>query len=82
LCYNKFMNQKQVMDLFKRFIIVFVLVCIPLVTVLTLCTKLSSALVIVFSVLGCGLVFALVEYFLYKTLKKRKERREKYKKDN
>ena len=81
MCYNHFMNQKQVIDLIKRFLIVFLLICVPLVVVLTLCTKLSSPLVITIAVIVCGLAFGLVEYIYHIRLKKKQERREKYKKD-
>ena len=75
------MNQKQIVDLVKRFLIVFLITCVPLVIVLTLGTSLSSPLVIIISVICCSLVFILVEYIYHKNLKKKQDRREKYKKD-
>lgn len=74
------MTQKEIIQLFKRFLIVFIL-CIPIICVLTFTAKLNSGLVIFLSVVLIGGVFALEEYIYYKTIKKRKERREKYKKD-
>jgi len=67
-------------QLFKRFIIVFV-VCIPIIVVLSIFTTLKSALVIVISIVIIGAIFALEEFIHYKVIKKRRERREKYKKD-
>lgn len=76
------MTQKEIVDLFKRFLIVFLVIVLPLIVVLTLVAKLASGWVIAISVVLGGLVFALEEYLHNKTIKKRQERREKYKKDN
>lgn len=74
------MTQKEIIDLFKRFLIVFV-VGIPIICVLTFATKLPSGWVIAISILIIGAIFALEEYIRHKRIKKRQERREKYKKD-
>lgn len=74
------MTQKEIIQIFKRFLIVFVL-CIPLIVVLTLCTTLKSGVVITISIFACGLIFAIEEYIHHIIVKKRKERREKFKKD-
>lgn len=74
------MTQKEIIQLFKRFLIVFI-VCIPIIIVLTFVAKLKSGLVIVLSVLLIGAIFALEEYLYTKRLKKKREQREKYKKD-
>lgn len=82
MCYNEFMNQKQIIDLFKRFFIIFVVVCIPLVVIFTIALKLPSIWVIILSVILSGGVLILVEYIRFRILKKRQERREKYKREN
>ena len=74
------MTQKEIIQLFKRFLIVFV-VCIPIIFVLTFTTELPSGWVIAISVVLIGAIYALEEYIHYKVIKKRQERREKYKKD-
>ena len=74
------MTQKEIIQLFKRLLIVFV-VCIPLVVVLTLTTSLKSSIVIIISILTVGAIFGLEEYIRFKVLKNRREKREKYKKD-
>jgi len=74
------MTQKEIIQLFKRFLVVFV-VCIPIIFVLTFATKLASGWVIVISILLIGAIFGLEEYIHSKIIKKRMEKREKYKKD-
>lgn len=68
------MTQKDVVKLFKRFLIVFVF-CIPLIIVLTLVAKLKSIFVILITVVTCGGIFCLEEYLRMKRLKKKQEKR-------
>lgn len=68
------MTQKEIVGIFKRFLIIFTL-CIPLVIVLTLVAKLPSLLVILITVVVCGGIFGLEEYLRYKKLKKKQEER-------
>lgn len=71
------MTQKEIIKLFKRFFIVFLLVGLPVVFVFTLAVKLKSIFVILITI-GCvGAVFALEEYLLHIKNKKRIERRKK-----
>lgn len=72
------MTTKDMVSLFKRFIIIFLL-CSPIIIVLTLTTKIPSGWVIVISVVIIGLIFLLEEYIRFKRLKKKQERREKLK---
>lgn len=69
------MTQKEAIDIFKRFFIMFLLIGIPLIIVLTLVAKLSSILVIVITVVSFGAVFGLEEYLHFKRLKKKQEKR-------
>ena len=74
------MTQKDIIDWMKRFIITF-LICSPIVFLLTLKTNLSSALVILFSVLIIGAIFGLEEFLRNLALKKKRERRQKRERD-
>lgn len=76
-CYNKGMTQKDVINLFKRFLLVFLIVGVPIIFVFTLAVKLKSIFVILISVGLVGIVFFLEEFFRYNRIKKRQERRKK-----
>ena len=69
------MTRKDVIELFKRFLIVFVC-CIPVLLVITVYLPWHSAWKIVLNCVFVGLVLGLEEYIRYKVLKKRKIRRE------
>jgi len=71
------MSPKDIVDLFKRFLLVFLL-CSPIVIILTLLTNLGGW-VIVISVITIGAIFALEEYIRYKRIKKKQERRKEEK---
>lgn len=71
------MTTKDIVNLFKRFLIIFILVGIPLICVLTFVAKLSSFLVILIAVLTVGGIFALEEYLYRRRMKKKLERRAK-----
>lgn len=71
------MTQKEIINLFKRFLITFFIIGLPLVCVLTLVAKLESVFVILISVAVVGLVFMLEEYLISRRNRKRKERRER-----
>ena len=72
------MTPKDVINLFKRFLIIF-LCCIPIPVVLTIVAKLSSIVVIVITVVLVGGIFVLEEYLYNKKIQKRNERRNKQK---
>ena len=71
------MTQKEVVKLFKRFFIVFLVVGVPIVCVFTLAVKLKSIFVILIAIGVVSAVFALEEYLLHLRNKKRQERRKK-----
>lgn len=71
------MTTKDIVNVFKRFLIVFILVGIPLICVLTLVAKLSSFLVILIAVLVVGGIFVLEEYLYRRRMKKKLEKRAK-----
>ena len=71
------MSPKNIVDLFKRFFLIFLL-CSPIIIILSLLTNLGGW-VIVISVILIGGIFALEEYLRYKKLKKRQERRKENK---
>ena len=71
------MTQKEVIKLFKRFLIIFLIVGVPCVCVFTLAVKLKSFFVILITVGIVGIVFLIEEYILSKRNKKRQERRKK-----
>ena len=69
------MTNKEIVGIFKRFIIVFLL-CSPIIIVLSLLTSLG-VWVIIISVIIIGAIFGLEEYIRYKNLKKKQERRKR-----
>ena len=71
------MTPKDAINLFKRFLIVFVLVGVPLICILTFAVKLKSIYVILISVLVVGGIFIIEEILYNKRMKKKQERREK-----
>ena len=71
------MTQKEVIKLFKRFLIVFLIVGVPSVCVFTLAVKLKSIFVILITIAIVAIVFVIEEYILAKRNKKRQERRKK-----
>ncbi|MGN1208207.1 MAG: hypothetical protein ACI4TI_01935 [Christensenellales bacterium] len=71
------MTQKEIVKLFKRFLIVFLLVGVPIVCVLTLTAGLKSIFVILIAVFVVAIVFCLEEFLRYKKIKKRQEKRKK-----
>lgn len=75
--YNRVMTQKEVINLFKRFLIVFLVVGVPIACVFTLAVKLASIYVILITVLIVSAVFVFEEYLLHLKNKKRHERRKK-----
>ncbi len=71
------MTPKDAINIFKRFLIVFVLVGVPLICILTFAVKLKSIYVILISVLVVGGIFIIEEILYNKRMKKKQERREK-----
>ncbi len=71
------MTQKEVINLFKRFLIVFLVVGVPIACVFTLAVELASIYVILITVLIVSAVFVFEEYLLHLKNKKRHERRKK-----
>lgn len=71
------MTPKDAINIFKRFLIIFLLIGLPLVCILTFVAKLKSIWVILITVLAVGGLFILEEYLYNKRLKKKQERREK-----
>ncbi len=71
------MTQKEIIDLFKRFLLIFLIVGVPVIIVFTLVVKLSTVLVVLISVAIVGVVLFLEEFLRYKRIKKRQERRKK-----
>lgn len=69
------MTNKEIVGIFKRFLIVFLLGS-PIIIVLSLLTNLG-VWVIVISVILIGAIFGLEEYIRNKNLKKKQERRKK-----
>lgn len=71
------MTQKEIIDLFKRFLLIFLIIGVPVIIVFTLVVKLSTVLVVLISVAIVGVVLFLEEFLRYKRIKKRQERRKK-----
>ena len=71
------MTPKDAINIFKRFLIVFVLVGVPLICILTFAVKLKSIYVILISVLVVGGIFIIEEILYNKRMNKKQERREK-----
>lgn len=71
------MTPKDAINIFKRFLIIFVLIGVPLICVLTFAVKLKSIYVILISVLVVGGIFIIEEILYNKRMKKKQERREK-----
>lgn len=71
------MTQKDVIKLFKRFFLVFLLIGLPTVVVFTLVVKLKSIFVILITIGLVGAVFTVEEYIVHKKQQKRIERRKK-----
>ena len=72
------MTKKEIVDIFKRFLIVFVC-CLPMLIVFNIFLNWHRVLIILISCVFVAGVFCLEEYIHFKNLKKRKERREQEK---